>query len=159
MGVRHLLRRLGGSSGQTTVEFAFVVPLLCILLIVSVDLGRAVLCWLDATHLANMGARLAAVNSGPPSGTTLQDWIRGEAVSKDVRGADSTSSVPSPARVCIDFPTNQQTQTAGQKGDPVRVTVSVDYHLIPFVGMTLPLEGSATMRLEQAPTFASGCSS
>lgn len=155
MRVRQLLRRLGGSSGQTTVEFAFVIPLLCILLIASVDFGRAVLCWLDSTHLANLGARMAAVNTAPPGGTTLQSWLVTQAVSKDMAGKGSTSSVPSPAKVCITFP------DGAAAGNPVTVTVSVDYHLIPFVGTTLPLKGSSTMRLEKDPpySYSAGCSS
>ena len=155
-----LIPRLRDDSGQTTVEFALLVPLLCVLLVLSVDTGRAALCWLDATHLANRGARLAAVNSAPPSGSTLQDLIRSEAVASDMRGDESTSSIPSPATVCIDFPPNPETGTTGQKGDPVKVTVSLDYHLIPYLDTTLPLKGSSTMRLEQQPTtYTEGCSS
>lgn len=141
--LQQLLQRLRGTSGQTTIEFALVVPLLCVLVLAFVDFGRAVLCWLDATHLANMGARAAAVSNWP-GGMTLQDWIRSKAIGSDMRGDESSSSVPSPARVCISFPADKS----------VEVTVSVDYHLIPFVGVRVPLAGSSTMRIEQPPTYS-----
>lgn len=137
-----LLQRLRGDSGQTTVELALVVPLLCFLLVLSVDFGRAVLYWLDATHLANLGAREAAVNYVPSDNLTLQQWIQSQALSKDVR--DSSDS-----RVSICIPEGD-----GMKGDPVRVTVSFPYKLVsfPFIhysGPTLTLTGKSTMRLEQ----------
>ena len=52
-------------SGVALVEFAMVLPLLLILLLLILDFGRAINYWIDTTHLASEGARLAAVDKAP----------------------------------------------------------------------------------------------
>jgi len=140
------------------VEFALVLPLLMLLVIGLVDFGRALNYWIDATHLANIGARQAAVDHNPGGGT-LQEWIRDSADTSELR-AGGTSSVPSAAEVCINFPDG-----SAEVGDSVETTVSVDYNWIPLLGdaiggaTTTTLTGSATMRLEAEPSeYSEGCS-
>lgn len=146
-----LCRRARSESGQSAVEFALVVPFICLLVLALVDFGKAVNYWLDANHLANEGARLAAVlgDQPEPSGD-LKQWIQQQAETNELR--NGTGSVTSPAQVCISFPNGREI------GKPVTVTVTAAYQWIPFIGGgTLDITGSSTMRLEQLPTYADGC--
>jgi Flp pilus assembly protein TadG len=138
--------RLRDESGQSVVEFGLVVPLLCTLVLVLVDFGKFMNYWLDLTHVANFGARLAAVDtdlSKSPynSGLSMQQFIQQQAETSELRGAT----------VSICFPTADQTP-----GAPVRVQVAYDYKFIPFISRTITLKGKATMRLEHQATHFSG---
>lgn len=151
--------RLRGESGQSLVEFAFAVPLLLLILLALVDFGRAVNYWLDATHVANEGARLAAVNGSTYDCTTLATKIKDETYGELLNGSGGGAGVQSPATVTISFPNGGTPRV----GDPVKVTVSALYDYVPsgFIPGSFGIVGSSTMRLEQAPpsTFpASGCS-
>ena len=147
-----LRRRARAESGQSAVEFALVVPFICLLVLALVDFGKAVNYWLDANHLANEGARMAAVlGNQPEPGGNLKQWIQQQAETTELR--NGTGSVTSPAQVCISFPDGRAI------GKPVTVTVHASYKWIPFVSSgTLDISGSSTMRLEQLPTYADGCS-
>jgi Flp pilus assembly protein TadG len=139
-------RRPADESGQSVVEFGLVVPLLCTLVLVFVDFGKFMNYWLDLTHVANFGARLAAVDvdlSKAPysSGLSLQQFIQRQAETSELRGA----------RVNVCFPTGDQ-----NAGSPVRVELSYDYNFIPFISRTITVKGKATMRLEHPPTHYSG---
>jgi Flp pilus assembly protein TadG len=80
----------GSESGQATVELAIVLPILVLLLVAMVDLGRAYNYWIDATHLANEGARLAAVGKSPCSALD-------NASANDLKSGGSRA-VPDPAQ-------------------------------------------------------------
>ncbi len=80
-------------SGVALVEFAFVLPLLLVLLLGIIDFGRAFNHWIDATHLANVGARYATVNKNPgATGQTLQQYIQAQRIQQ------------TPVKVCIALP-------------------------------------------------------
>src|SRR5437588_12608003 len=77
---RMLSNRLRQEDGTSLVEFALVLPLLLLLLFAIVDFGKAINYWLDETHLANEGARWAAVDNWPTKGTqSLAAFIQQEA--------------------------------------------------------------------------------
>jgi Flp pilus assembly protein TadG len=159
-----IIRSTAGSdeSGVALVEFALVLPLLLLVLFGMLDFGKAFNYWIDETHLANEAARWAVVNTNPGSGT-LQAYTLSQADTTELR-TGGTSSVPGQAQVCISFPTNPQTGTSAQVGDPVQVTVTVAYNWMPFIrsstGLTnVTLTGESTMRLEAKPTtYTAGCS-
>ncbi len=147
----HLRQRLHirDASGVALVEFAFVLPVLLLVVIGMLEFGRAVNYWIDETHLANEGARFAAVNSNPGGGT-LQEYIRAQGVTSELR--DGTATNPGALQVCISFPTSPP-----EVGDPVVVTLSKTFtmRLLPLAP---EIKGSATMRLEQLPTaYDAGC--
>jgi hypothetical protein len=109
--------------------------------LVLVDFGKFMNYWLDLTHIANYGARLAAVDtdlSKAPysSGLSLDAFIKAQAETEELRGAT----------VSICFPTGDQTA-----GSPVKVQVAYDYEFVPFISKTITVKGSATMRLEHLP--------
>jgi Flp pilus assembly protein TadG len=154
-------RRIRDERGVALTEFALVLPVLMILFLGMLDLGKAFNYWIDETHLANLGARWAAVNKWPgqTGGTTLQTAVWNSAETGELKNG-GTGSIPSSPRgiqVCVTFLGTQQV------GQPVKVTVTTTYHWLPFLGSKLailstPITGSATMRIEQVPTYAAGCS-
>ena len=177
--VRHLLaQRLGNRRGSAMVELALVMPVLMIVLLGMLDFGKAFNAWIDEQHLANEGARLAAVNYGVANCTNsnpdicLAQYIQQNADSAELKsGRTSSSYAPAQnaTRVCISYPSNSANTpaTSGQLGDPVQVTVSVDYQWLNYLTAKVPLpggkttiSGTASMRLEQpAPTAAIGTTS
>src|SRR5919202_2382613 len=59
---RTLRTRLRSERGTALAELAIVIPILMVLLLGMIDFGKAFNTWIDEQHLANEGARLAAVN-------------------------------------------------------------------------------------------------
>jgi Flp pilus assembly protein TadG len=151
------LRTLTDESGAVLIEFVLLLPLLLVLLFGMLDFGKAYNYWIDETHLANEGARFAAVNKNPGPGATLQQSIRQHANTNELKNGGS-GSVPNALQVCIDFPNG----TAGI-GDPVRVRVTSTYSFLSILTSRLGITNKvmvsdSTMRLEQPPTnFTSGC--
>jgi Flp pilus assembly protein TadG len=151
------LPRLGGEEGVALVEFALILPILALLLFAMLDFGKAFNYWIDETHLANEGARWAVVNRNPGGGS-LQEYIRQQATTPELRDG-GTASVADPVQVCISFPDG-----TSNVGDPVRVTVSATYHWLSILAGRIgiaqtTIEGSSNMRLEALPTnYAAGCS-
>ena len=142
--------------GVALVEFALVLPLLLVLLFGMLDFGKAFNYWINSTHLANEGARWAVVNKNPGSGT-LQQYIQEQADTAELRSGGS-ASVADPLQVCVTFPNGEVV------GEPVKVTASVTYHWLPFLGshigvLNTTVTGTSIMRLEAVPTnYSSGCS-
>jgi Flp pilus assembly protein TadG len=101
---------LHGESGVAIIEFALILPLLMLIVVAILDFGRALNYWVDTTHLASEGARLAAVDR-IPSGTSLQAFIRDQADSAELKDGGSTS-IADPLEVCV-------TPTGNEVGDPV----------------------------------------
>ncbi len=124
-----------------------MLPLLLILLLLIMDFGRAINYWIDTTHLASEGARLAAVDKAP--GGNLQTHIKNQADTEELRTGGPSSGVQSPGlKVCVSYPEGRAV------GNPVKVTVSADYNWMPFLGeqfgiTTSKISGSATHRLER----------
>jgi Flp pilus assembly protein TadG len=154
-----LSRRLReDKSGVALVEFALVLPLLLVLLFGMLDFGRAFNYWIDATHLANEGARWAVVNTNPGATGTLQQYVQQQADTQELR-LGGTAAISSPLQVCVSFPNGTAI------GNPVRVTASVTYNWLPFISkhalgglLSTTVSSSSTMRLEAVPTnYAAGC--
>jgi hypothetical protein len=134
-------------SGQALVELAIVLPLLLLLLFGIAEFGIALNSANDETHLANEVARYAAVNQNPaPGGQSLSEWAKSQA---------DTNFLQSKGQVCISFP-----KGTANVGDPVQVTVEAPMRWLPILklGPETAIRGSATMRLEAAPSvYSAGC--
>jgi Flp pilus assembly protein TadG len=132
------LRQLRGDGGQSVLEFALMLPLLVMLILFLVEFGLGLNQQEDATQVASQAARLAAVNSTLLSG----------GVAAFVHGQADTTPLQS-ATVAVCFPNG-----TSNVGDPVRVTVTSQFNITGLFVPTIavPVKGSATMRLEQAPT-------
>ena len=137
----------GRESGQAVVEFAMVVPILCVLVLVLVDFGKGMNYWLDLNHVASEGARKAAVNMFPTAGE-YQTYMLDRLETSELKNGGS-NSVPTAATVAICLP------EGGDVGDPVTVQISVGYHWIPFISHAdWQIRETATMRLEQKASFS-----
>ena len=55
-------RRRRRGQGQSLVEFAFVLPIIVLVIVAFVEVGRAVFAWNTIANAARQGARVAAVN-------------------------------------------------------------------------------------------------
>ena len=147
-GAAKLRRFLRREEGQALPEFALILPVIILILFGVLEFGKMFNYWLDEGHLANTGARYAVVDS-LPGGATLQQYIRSQA---------ETSQLRSGAHVCISFPSGTHAI-----GDPVKVDVTYNTG-VPVVRSisngifggaipaTIKIAGSSTMRLEAAPT-------
>lgn len=131
------LRRTGrsGEKGQAITEFAMILPLFAILVVVCVMFGKALYVYIQLTHTANEVARLAAVNFPFTAGGS------------DVCAALKNSNIPLPKGTTITF-TYPSGQNAGQA---VTVDASGDGSWVPVLNVGT-LHATATMRLEQATT-------
>jgi Flp pilus assembly pilin Flp len=151
-------RRLRGESGAAIVEFALILPFICLMIVLILDFGRAFNYWIDTTHLASEGARLAAVDSAP--GGSLQTYIRSKADTGELRNGDSRW-IDAPLEVCVN------PGPGDEVGDPVEVTVATTYKFLPIGNLPIPglndiddmeIHGSATMRREVvADNVSAGC--
>jgi hypothetical protein len=160
--------RLRDDQGQSFVEFTLLLPIALILIFGVVDLARATSYWLDSSHLANEGARAAAVQSCPPAppasppgcavpsdpdGLPKALWIQGQ-----------TPQLRDKLTVCIwdlhpaTDSTGAADPLAGQprldgepwtKRDEIRVTVRSTFTFIPFLKLVdRTITGRSSMRLE-----------
>jgi hypothetical protein len=168
---------LRGERGQALVEFVLILPVFLLLVFGMVEFGKAFNYWIDMTHLANEGARYAAVNRWPGCAAgdagvcpapndTLIKYIKGRANSAELRDAKTTPYIVAPNDklcVAIAFPPPGSGLTAGAVGTPVRVTVKAGYTLPVVNGLLgaipglseiakIHLAASSTMRLERTPT-------
>jgi TadE-like protein len=149
---------LTNQRGVALIEFALVLPLILLLLLGMIDVGKAVNYWNDETHLANEAARSAAVNKRIVPTELINETVKNEADSAELRNG-GTGSVSSPGvQICIWFPNNTNSADDPARdhaiGDPVQVIVHAQYNWLAYlVGKGLPvhsdLSASSTMRLEQ----------
>ena len=143
-------------SGVALVEFALVLPLVLVLLLGMIDVGKAVNYWNDETHLANEAARYAAVNNNPGPQATLNQSILNQADTTELKNG-GTTSIPTGETICIWFP-NKHTPVQPsdyQVGQPVQVVVTTQYHWLAYLvgkGLlpTSTFRATSTMRLEQS---------
>jgi Flp pilus assembly protein TadG len=141
------LRR--NQRGTALVEFALVAPLLFALVIGILDFGQALNYYNQLSQLAGQAARAAAVDCNPSgacaaSGTSIQSQISSTYAQGQLRNNMKT---------CI-------TKAATKVGDPVTVTTSYTFQLVPLLVIKLPsisLQASQTERQEAAPTYSTGC--
>lgn len=173
--LRRVVPSCRDERGTSLTEFALVLPLLLVLLLGMIDFGKAFTEWIDGTHLANEGARLAAVNycpdktqadcgwsalGCPTSGAACWAWYVHQQSDveelKSGRAGDVYAGQQNASQVCISYPNGATTAV----GDPVQVTVQVYYHWLNYLTDkvslgTTPILGKATMRLESRPSSTS----
>jgi Flp pilus assembly protein TadG len=143
--LRRICDRLRREDGQALVEFALVLPWLVLLLFGAIDLAKAYSYWNDSTHLANVGARFAAVGTVPSGYSNLQAYLQAQAENSDL-GSKISVTVCNPAG------------TGNAIGQPVKVTVSSTFSYLPFLPSTLNsnIKSTATNRIEQQGAANSG---
>jgi Flp pilus assembly protein TadG len=144
--------RCRDESGQAVLEICLILPFLCALVLLLVDFGKAMAYWINATQVANEGARYAAVNA---PGGTIQSLVN-DALFPELKNGSPNVGPNTAATVSICFPTGKKTV-----GEPVTVKIQSAYRVtvLPFMGTNftlanIPIKVKATMRLEQNATFS-----
>jgi Flp pilus assembly protein TadG len=152
---RGFLRALRREQGGTAmVEFALVAPLLFGLLIAILDFGQALNYYNQQTQLVGLGAR-AAVVSRCPDGTALGTGCT--TIQQQLVDTYATGAIKNNTNICI--------QSVAPVGQPVTVTASYDFRMVPFnvlgIGIpgTITIEASQSERQEAPPTYTAGCQS
>ena len=144
------------SRGQAMVEFALVLPILALLLVLTVDLGRVFFGWVGLQNAARIAANAAASNPdawNPPGEIGGQNAYR-LAVLNDLRalncerpggGAWTLAAIPTPTFTSM--PTGFSAD-AYEVGDHAEVTITCDFGLITplagaLVGQPLTIRATA----------------
>jgi Flp pilus assembly protein TadG len=99
-------RRSERSRGQALVEFALVLPILILLLVMAVDFGRVFYGWVALNNAARVGANYAALHADAWFGTdntSKQQW-RAAYIQQIVNDSKSINCAPNPAAANIDDP-------------------------------------------------------
>ncbi len=136
MTLRKIVRMLRDTRGVAAVEFAFAFPILILLLVGMLDVGRAL--WFTSTldHAAREGARYASLRGAeslrPASDAEIQAFVRNRAIGID------------PSRLTVSVAWAPNSYSGGT------VTVQVDrpfgFLLAGFLGLSsFELTGEATM--------------
>jgi Flp pilus assembly protein TadG len=159
--------RLRDQRGQAVVEFAIVLPILMLLVLGIIFFGRYENDSSQATSLAELGARDAAIDYGIPysvngstAGTysTLANFIQGQATG-ELTGTSDVSKVGVTIE-CYTSGAPAACPTVLSASNPSSVSVCVQSTVqFPFLGHGSTLMEKATMRIEQpqsAATVATG---
>jgi hypothetical protein len=140
-------RLFKSDDGQAMVELAFVLPILMLILLAIFDFGQAVNTQNTSNHLANLGARFAAVGT-IPSGSSICSYINSS-------GGPAPSNLQGKLTVAV-------TEPSVTVGERVTVRVATTYNWLPFLqgavgATTSPISAEATMRLENVANGSMAC--
>ncbi|MGO9792752.1 MAG: TadE/TadG family type IV pilus assembly protein [Solirubrobacteraceae bacterium] len=137
----------GREDGQALIEFAFVAPLLLVILFAIFDLGQALNYQNDETNLANVVARFATVIGNASSvpacgGATQADAFLFVKCEAQLDSAGLANSIG----VCVTDETSAGSYAAS---DALQVTLYYPFKFLYIIGSsTITLSSSATMMLE-----------
>jgi len=129
------------SSGQTLVEFAFVLPILLLLMVAIIDFGILFYSQMAVSNAAWEGARAGATIIDPSLGDQeITGAIHSAAFGLDI------------SRLVIDIDPAQDEAPRNQafpapRGDPLTVTIQYQVELT-FPRISLPVTGKAVTRME-----------
>src|SRR4051812_14193370 len=138
--------RRSKSRGQSLVEFALFVPVLLVILVIAVDLGRIYLGWVTLNNLTRIGANFAATNPTAwqaPGNAAAQGRYQ-TLMMNDASGIDCTlpGSLPAPA-----FPDGYSV------GGRATVSIECSFQLITPMLDALIGDGAGNVKVTAATTF------
>jgi Flp pilus assembly protein TadG len=122
-------------AGQGLVEFALTLPLLILILVGVLDLGRLSFAAITVTNAAREGARYGAANPCYSACTTIQARAKNEAYGSIIDPAQLNVSTTLTSATCA-------------LGNPITVTVTYNFQPITtqiFGGGAIPLRSSMQM--------------
>ena len=134
--LRRLIRFLQDRRGVAAVEFAFVAPVLFILSIGTIDVGRMVFSWSSLDHLAREATRYASVRGAesltPLTQTQLEAYVNNRLIGID----------PNDLTVTVDWiPNNSPGGTVS-----VELDLQFDFFLGGLVGLqSIVIQGDSAM--------------
>src|SRR4051794_24840956 len=113
--------------GQAFAEFTLILPIALVLIFGVIDIGKAISYWLDSGHLANYGARYAAVNGCPQTSPCLSSLATypGDLLN-EIKASSETSQLEANATICL----RDVTSNGWAAGDHIRMTVTSPYNFI-----------------------------
>lgn len=126
----NLVRARRSENGQSVVEFAMVLVPIAFVALVLILFGKVIYAYIQVTHAANEGARLAAVNQ--PQSSSLTSLL------------SSNYALPGGTTIAICYP-NAGSRAIGQ---PVEVDVYASASWVPIINIG-QIKAAATMRIEQ----------
>ena len=139
--VKRKLLRTQKPVGQTLVEFAFVLPILLLLMVAIIDFGIVFYSQMAVSNAAWEGAR---------AGATIIDHTQGD---QEIIGAVHNAAYGLDiSRLTIDIDPTQHESPRNQafpapRGDSLTVTIQYQVDLT-FPQITLPITGRAVTRME-----------
>ena len=152
--------------GQGLVEFALVLPLILLILLGTIDVGRWVFADNSVTNAAREGMRAAIVNQFEPD---IRAVVARQATALSIAtttptGCDSSNVPTDPTGVCIKFVDQDALTTPCNPlyvGCVAVVTVKTTYQAItPVIGSLLgsrPIVSTSKQPIESVCTASSGC--
>jgi len=143
-------RAVRRARGQSLVEFAIFIPILLMILVMAVDLGRVYMGWVSLNNVARVGANFAAQNPDAWEGSgisSLQARYR-ELMAKDARGINCTlpSTLPAPT-----FPDSGDSYGVGKR---VRVDLACSFRLLTPLIANVIGDGAGNVSVTSSATFA-----
>jgi Flp pilus assembly protein TadG len=169
VGVERL--KLRSERGQATVEFALILPIVLLLVVGMIEFAKGFNYWLNLNHLANEGARWAAVNKLPqyqdctPPGNTViakqfptSDEIKHFLVCQATTSEEENAITGAGGSFTVCVQPSGVNSTA-VTGDPITVKIKAPYSFPLTSGFVkffnkganvggVTLAGSSTQRLE-----------
>jgi Flp pilus assembly protein TadG len=121
---RHGPRRLRDESGSVATELVLLTPLLILMLLFVVALGRTVSARLEVDGAAAQAARAASIARDPATATAMAQQT-------------ATAALSSDHVTCADLTVNTNTAQFAPGGS-VAVTVTCTVNLADLVGLRLP---------------------
>ena len=151
LGMRSKIRALPSSEGQTLVEFAFLLPLLAIIIVGIMEFGMIMYNKAVVTNACREGARYAIayrVDSNntyaPLTDAEISTIVNNYAANRLINAGSQTISVSvSPAA-----------RTEADRTNPLTVTAAFNYNYLflspfaPVLGNTINLGARSIMRME-----------
>lgn len=138
------------SKGQSLAEFALFAPVLLLVLLVTLDLGRVYLGWVSLNNVARIGANFAAMNPDAwQSGNTAIQLRYRQLMAKDTTGINCTlpGTLPDPT-----FPdAAPNTYTVGSR---VRVDLDCNFRLMTPMLSNLIGDGAGNLPVRSSAVFA-----
>jgi hypothetical protein len=141
------------SRGQALVEFALVLPLLALLLVVAIDFGRVFFGWISLTNAARVGANYAGYTPDLLTNPTQRDdyelLIQDAVAGCDLNPANLNDAAYDPVFTDMDGDGKDNGW-----GDHVTVTIACRMHLITplagtIVGQDVPMVAEAVFPIRQ----------
>jgi hypothetical protein len=132
-----------------------VLPVLAATVFMFISFGKAIYYYIELTHTANEGSRLASVSPATlPNGSSELGSYLCSLLGSSSSELRAGSTAVDEATVTITYGT-----TSKNTGDPVSVQIGTTYHWIPFFGSfaAMNISGTSTMRIENPPA-ATGAS-
>jgi Flp pilus assembly protein TadG len=89
------MRRWWAGRGQTMVEMALIAPILIVILITTIDMGRAAYVYVTLSNAVREGARTAALGGSPgPSNASVMAQVEKLAVAVSLQAAACPNNQP-----------------------------------------------------------------